>query len=65
MSRSLATFTALALTATPAFADLGHLFEQGRGHIHWDELLLLAGLAAVVIGYGAARLYRHRRSRRA
>ena len=65
MSRSLATFTALALTATPALADLGHLFEQGRGHIHWDELLLLAGLAALIIGYGAARLYSHRRSSRA
>ena len=65
MSRSLATLTALALTATPALADLGHLLEQGHGHIHWDELLILAAVAAVVLGYGAARLYRHRRRRRA
>ena len=65
MSRSLATLTALALTATPALADLGHLLEEGRGHIHWDELLVLTGLAAVVFGYGAARLYRHRRRHRA
>jgi hypothetical protein len=65
MSRSLATLTALALAATPALADPGHLLEQGHGHIHWDELLILAGVAAVLGGYGLARLYRHRRRRRA
>ena len=65
MSRGLATLTALALTATPALADLGHVLEEGRGHVHWDELLILAGVAAVLVGYGAARLYRHRRRRRA
>ena len=65
MSRSLATLTALALTATPALADLGHVLEEGHGHVHWDELLIFAGLAAVLIGYGAARLYRHRRRRQA
>jgi hypothetical protein len=27
--------------------------------------LILASLAAVLVGYGAARLYRHRRRRRA
>ena len=61
MSRSLATLAALALTATPAFADLGHMLEDGHGHIHWDEVLIIAGVAAVVVGYGAARLYRQRR----
>ena len=65
MSRSLATLTALALAATPALADPGHLLEQGHGHIHWDELLILAGVAAVLVGYGLARLYRHRRRQRA
>ena len=63
MSRSLAALTVLALTATPAFADLGHVLEEGRGHVHWDELLILGGVAAVIFGYGAARLYRHRRRR--
>ena len=65
MSRSLATLAALALTTTPAFADLGHVLEEGRGHVHWDELLIIAGLGAVLLGYGAARLIRHRRRRRA
>jgi len=65
MSRTLAALTALALTATPALADLGHLLEEGRGHVHWDELLIVAAVAAVLVGYGAARLYRHRRRRRA
>ena len=65
MSRSLAALTALALAATPALADSGHLLEQGHGHIHWDELLILAGVAAVFVGYGLARLYRHRRRQRA
>jgi hypothetical protein len=65
MSRSLAALTVLALTATPALADLGHVLEEGHGHVHWDELLILGGIAAVVCGYGAARLYRHRRRRRA
>ena len=63
MSRSLAALTALVLTATPALADLGHLLEEGHGHVHWDELLIFAGIAAVLVGYGAARLYRHRRRR--
>ena len=63
MSRSLATLTILALTATPALADLGHLLEEGHGHVHWDEWLILAGIAAVAFGYGAARLIRHRRRR--
>jgi hypothetical protein len=65
MSRSLATFTILALAATPALAHTGHLLEEGHGHVHWDEVLIVAGVAAVLIGYGAARLYRHRRRRRA
>jgi hypothetical protein len=65
MSRSLAILTVLALTIAPAFADLGHLLEEGRGHVHWDDLLILGGIAAVVCGYGAARLYRRRRRRRA
>jgi len=65
MSRSLAALTALAVTATPALADLGHLLEDGHGHVHWDEMLIVAGIAAVLVGYGAARLYRHRRRRQA
>ena len=65
MSRSLATLAALSLTAVPALADPGHLLDEGRGHIHWDELLIVAGVAAVLIGYGAARLYRRRLRRRA
>jgi hypothetical protein len=65
MSRSLAALTALAFTATPALADLGHLLEEGHGHVHWDEILIFVGIAAVIVGYGAARLYRHRRRRRA
>jgi hypothetical protein len=64
MSRSLATFTILALAATPALAHTGHLLEEGHGHVHWDELLIFAGLAAVFLGYGLARLYRHRRRQR-
>ena len=64
MSRSLATLTALALAATPALAHTGHLLEEGHGHIHWDELLILASIAAVLVGYGLARLYRHRRRQR-
>jgi hypothetical protein len=65
MSRSLATLSVLALTAIPALAHPGHLLEEGHGHVHWDEVLILAGIAAVVAGYGLARLYRHRRRRRA
>ena len=63
MSRSLATLTALALTATPALADLGHVLEEGHGHVHWDEWLIVAGIAAVFLGLGAARLFQHRRRR--
>ena len=65
MSRSLATLTILALTASPALADLGHLLEEGHGHFHWDELLIFAGVAAAAVSYGAAGLIRHRRRRRA
>jgi hypothetical protein len=65
MSRSLATLAALALTAAPALAHPGHLLEEGHGHIHWDELLIVAGVAAVLIGYGAALLLRRHRRRRA
>jgi hypothetical protein len=64
MSRSLATLSVLALTAIPALAHPGHLLEEGHGHVHWDEVLILAGIAAVVAGYGLARLYRHRRRQR-
>jgi hypothetical protein len=65
MSRSLVTFASLALTATPALADLGHVLEDGHGHVHWDDLLIIAGLGAALLGYGLSRLYRHRRRRRA
>jgi hypothetical protein len=58
MSRSLAALPALAFLAAPALADPGHLLEQGHGHVHWDELLIVAAIAAAVIGYGAARLAR-------
>jgi H+/Cl- antiporter ClcA len=64
MSRSLAALTALALAATPALAHTGHVLEESHGHVHWDELLILAGVAAVLGGYGLARLYRHRRRQR-
>jgi hypothetical protein len=63
MSRSLATLAALALTLTPALAHPGHLLDEGHSHVHWDELLIVVGVAAVVIGSGAAhffRRYRHR-----
>ncbi len=65
MSRSLITLAALALTATPSLADFGHVLEDGHGHVHWDELLIIAGIGAVLIGYGLSRLHRHRRRRRA
>ena len=65
MSRSLATLSALALTAAPALADPGHLLDEGHAHVHWDEFLIVAGVAAVLIGYGAASLYRRHRRRRA
>jgi hypothetical protein len=65
MSRSLATLAALALTLTPALAHPGHLLDEGHGHVHWDELLIVAGVAAVLIGSGAAHLYRRHRRRRA
>ena len=64
MSRSLATLAALALTAIPALAHPGHLLAEGHGHVHWDELLIVAGIAAVLIGYGAARLFYGRYRRR-
>jgi hypothetical protein len=65
MSRSLATFAALALTLSPALAHPGHLLDMGHGHVHWDELLIVAGIGAVLIGYGAAHIYRRHRRRRA
>jgi uncharacterized membrane-anchored protein YitT (DUF2179 family) len=65
MSRSLVTLSILALIATPALADLGHVLEDGHGHVHWDDLLIIAGIGAALVGYGLSRLYRHRRRRRA
>jgi hypothetical protein len=65
MSRSLAALAVFALTAAPALAHPGHLLDEGHGHFHWDELLILGGIAAVVAGYGLARLYRRRHHRRA
>ena len=65
MPRSLAALAALALTAAPALAHPGHLLDEGHSHVHWDELLIVAGVGAVLIGYGAARLYRRHRRRRA
>ena len=63
MSRSLATLAALALNAAPALADPGHLLDEGHSHVHWDELLIVASVAAALIGYGAARVYRRHRRR--
>lgn len=60
MSRIAALFV-LAVTATPAFADPGHLLDQGHGHVHWDEFLIVAAIAAVLVRYGAARLARRAR----
>lgn len=60
MSR-IAAFLALAVTATPALADPGHLLDEGRGHVHWDEFLIIAAIAAALVGYGAARLARRAR----
>jgi hypothetical protein len=65
MSRSLATLAALALTATPALAHPGHLLDEVHAHVHWDELLIVAGVGAVLIGYGAACLFRRHRRHRA
>jgi hypothetical protein len=65
MSRSLVSLATLALTATPALADLGHMLDQGHGHVHWDDLLIIAAIGAALIGYGLSRLYRHRHRRRA
>ena len=65
MSRSLATLAALALTFSPALAHPGHLLDEGHAHVHWDELLIVAGFAAVLIGYGAARISRRNRRHRA
>jgi hypothetical protein len=58
MSRSLAALALIPVFAAPALADAGHLLEHGRGHVHWDELLIVAAVAAALIGYGAARLAR-------
>ncbi len=63
MTRSLAALAALVLTTVPALAHPGHLLDEGHGHVHWDEILIFAGVAAVVAGYGLARLYRRRRRR--
>ncbi len=60
MSRSLAALSALFGLAAPALADPGHLLEEGHGHVHWDELLIFAAVAAALIGYAAARLARRR-----
>jgi len=65
MSRSLATLAALVLTLSPALAHPGHLLDEGHSHVHWDELLIVAGIGAVLIGYGAAQLYHRHRRRRA
>ena len=65
MSRSLATLAVLALNAVPALSHPGHLLDEGHSHVHWDELLIVAGVAAVLIGYGASRLYRRHRRRQA
>ena len=65
MSRSLATLTALALSITPAFAHLGHVLDEGHSHVHWDEWLIVAGVGAVLIGFGISRLTRAQRRRRA
>ncbi len=65
MSRSLATLAALALTLSPALAHPGHLLDEGHAHVHWDELLIVAGIGAVLIGYGATHLFRRHRRRRA
>ena len=64
MSRMLAAIAAVPVLASPALADPGHLLEQGSGHVHWDELLIIAGIAAALIGYGAARVIRGRFSAR-
>lgn len=58
MTRSLAALSIMYITAAPALADVGHMLERGHGHVHWDELAILAGIAAAAIGYGAARLCR-------
>ena len=63
MSRSLATLAALALTLAPALAHPGHLLDEGHSHVHWDELLIVVGVAALVIGSGAAHLFRRHRRR--
>ena len=65
MSRSLAALAALALTVSSALAHPGHLLDEGHGHVHWPALLIIGGIAAVVVGYGLARLYRHRHRGRA
>jgi hypothetical protein len=58
MNRSLAALATFAVSAVPALAHVGHVLDEGHGHVHWDELLIVAGLVAVLIGYGLARLYR-------
>ena len=58
MNRSLAALAIFAVSAVPALGHVGHVLDDGHGHVHWDELLIVAGLVAVLIGYGLARLYR-------
>ncbi len=65
MSRSLTILATLALAAVPALAHPGHVLDEGHNHFHWDELLIIAGVGAVLIGYGAAQLLRRHRRRRA
>lgn len=60
MSPSLAALALLPLLVAPASANPGHLLDQGHGHVHWDEFLIVAAIAAALVGYGAAKLARRR-----
>ena len=51
------------LAATPALADVGHLFDAGHGHVHWGDYAILAGGAAIAAGWWLARRVRRRSAR--